>query len=331
VGPRWPVRTGNSYGKTMLAIRVHEFGGPDVMRIEDVGRPEPGPDEILVRVMAAGVGPWDVSTRAGRFGGSLPYIPGGEFAGVVEGGTGEFASFDDGTPVYGYPGLGGCYAQYVTCPVEQLAPIPSGLDMADAAAVPINALTAEQGLTDELNVGPGDLVLITAAAGGLGHLAVQITRALGANVVATASPHNHQFVHHLGASMVVDHTQPDWPDQVRKATDGGVTKVLAVAIPTLAGAAAAARDGAVIATPVTGTGDYPDADRVTWRHYNGKERGSRLIRMAPWFDDGTLAVEVSGRYSWQDAAQAHRVVGEGHTRGKVVLVVDDDLAAALEV
>jgi NADPH:quinone reductase-like Zn-dependent oxidoreductase len=315
----------------MLAIRVHEFGGPDVMHIEDVARPEPGPDEILVRVMAAGVGPWDISHRAGRFGGSLPYIPGGEFAGVVEGGTGEFASFDDGTPVYGYPGLAGCYAQYVVCPVEQLAPIPSGLDMADAAAVPINALTAEQGLTDELDVGPGDLVLITAAAGGLGHLAVQIARALGANVVATASPQHHQFVHHLGASMVVDHTQPDWPERVRKATDGGVTKVLAVAIPTLTGAAQAARDGAVIATPVTGTGDYPEQDRVTWRHYNGQARGSRLIRMAPWFDDGTLAIEVSGRYSWQDAAQAHRVVGEGHTRGKVVLIVDDDLAAALEV
>ncbi len=88
----------------MLAIRVHEFGGPDVLQLEDVARPEPGPDEILVRVLAAGVGPWDVSLRAGRLGGSLPYIPGGEFAGVVEGGTGAFAGFDDGNPVYGYAG-----------------------------------------------------------------------------------------------------------------------------------------------------------------------------------------------------------------------------------
>ncbi|HWG12315.1 MAG TPA: NADP-dependent oxidoreductase [Streptosporangiaceae bacterium] len=313
----------------MLAIRVHKFGGPEVLELEDVARPEPGPEEILVRVMAAGVGPWDVSHRAGRFGGSLPYIPGGEFAGVVEGGSGEFADFDDGTPVYGYPGLAGCYAQYVVCPVEQLAPVPSGLSVADAGAVPINALTAEQGLTDELNVQPGDQVLITAAAGGLGHLAVQIARALGATVVGTASPQHHEFAHHLGAAVVVDHTRPDWPDQVRKAIDGGPAKVLATAIPTLAGAARAARHGAVIATPVTG--DYPDADRVTWRHYNGQARGSRLIRMAPWFDDGTLSVEVSHRYSWRDAAEAHRVVAEGHTRGKISLVVDDDLAAALEV
>jgi NADPH:quinone reductase-like Zn-dependent oxidoreductase len=315
----------------MLAIRVHEFGGPDVLQLEDVGRPQPGKDEILVRVMAAGVGPWDVSLRAGRLGGSLPYIPGGEFAGVVEGGTGAFADFDDGNPVYGYagyPSLTGCYAQYVTCPVEQLAPVPSGLSMADAGAMPINALTAEQGLTDELDVRAGDQVLITAAAGGLGHLAVQIARALGAEVVATASPRNHEFVHHLGAAVVVDHTQPDWPDQVRKAIDGGAAKVLAGAIPTLAGAARAARDGAVIATPVTG--DYPDQGRVTWRHYNGLPRGPRLVRMAPWFDDGTLSPEVS-YYPWRDAAEAHRVVGEGHTRGKISLVVDDELAGSLDL
>jgi len=148
-------------------------------------------------------------------------------------------------------------------------------------------------------------------------------------VVATASPANHEFLHHLGAAVVVDHTQPDWPDQVRKATDGGAAKVLAVAIPSLAGAALAARDGALIATPVNG--DYPDAGRVTWRHYNGKPRGSRLIRMAPWFDDGTLSVEVSRRYSWRDAAEAHREVARGHTRGKIGLIVDDNLAAALEV
>ncbi len=313
----------------MLAIRVNEFGGPDVLRIEDVARPKPGPDEVLVQVMAAGVGPWDVALRDGRAGGALPYTPGGEFAGLVVGGTGEYADFSDGTPVYGYPGLTGCYAEYVTCPLEQLAPIPSGLSVTDAGTVPVDLLTAEQGLTDELNVAAGDTVLITAAAGGLGHLAVQIARALGATVVATASPANHEFLHHLGAAVVVDHTQPDWPDQVRKATDGGAAKVLAVAIPSLAGAALAARDGALIATPVNG--DYPDADRVTWRHYNGKPRGSRLIRMAPWFDDGTLSVEVSRQYSWRDAAEAHREIARGHTRGKIALIVDDNLAAALEV
>ena len=313
----------------MQAIRVHEFGGPDVMKVDEVATPAPGEDELLIRVMAAGVGPWDTSLREGGYTGSLPYTPGGEFAGLVEGGTGEFASFDDGTPVYGYPGLTGCYAQYVTCPVEQLAPIPQGLSITDAAAVPIDALTAEQGLTDELNVAAGDHVLITAGAGGLGHFAVRIARALGAFVVATASPQHHEFVHQLGAIEVIDHTRPDWPQRVRDVISGGPAKVLACAGPTLDGAARAARDGAIIATPVRA--DYPDAQRVTWRQYDGRPRGSRLIRMALWFDDSKLSVEVSGRYYWKDAASAQRKVSEGHTRGKVVLVVDDDLAAELEV
>jgi NADPH:quinone reductase-like Zn-dependent oxidoreductase len=224
--------------------------------------------------------------------------------------------------------LTGCYAQYVTCQVKRLAPIPAGLPLTDAAAVPIDGLTAEQGLTDELNVAAGDRLLITAGAGGLGHFAVQIARALGAFVVATASPQHHEFVHKLGAAIVVDHTDPDWPGRVREAISGGPAKVLACAGPTLAGAARAARDGATIATPVHV--DYPDAQRINWRPYNGGPRGSRLIRVAPWFDDGTLSVEVSARYYWQDAASAQRKVSEGHTRGKAVLVVDDDLAATLE-
>src|ERR1700761_3546475 len=149
----------------MLAIRVNEFGAPDVLRVEEVDVPRPGQDEILVRVMAAGVGPWDVSLPQGGYPGPVPYTPGGEFAGVVTGDTGSFASFDDGTPVYGYPGLTGCYAQYVTCPVEQLAPIPAALSVVDAAATPVDALTAEQGLTDELGVGADDRLLVTAGAG----------------------------------------------------------------------------------------------------------------------------------------------------------------------
>src|SRR6202012_2595600 len=104
------------------------------------------------------------------------------------------------------PGLTGCYAQYLTCPVEQLAPIPAGLNATEAAAVPIDALTAEQGLTDVLKRGAGGTVLISAGAGGLGHFAVQIARILGAIVVATSSPQHHEFLHRLGAAEVVDHT-----------------------------------------------------------------------------------------------------------------------------
>jgi NADPH:quinone reductase-like Zn-dependent oxidoreductase len=313
----------------MQAIMVSEFGGPEVLELGEADLPRPRSGEVLVRVIAAGIGPWDASLRRGGWAGSLPYVPGGEFSGLVVGDTGADAALDDGAPVYGYPGLTGCYAQYLTCPVEKLAPVPSGLPMVDAAATPIDALTAEQGLTDELAVGAGDHLLITAAAGGLGHFAVQIARILGASVVATASPQHHEFLHRLGAAVVIDHTKPDWPDQVREATDGGAQKVLACAAPTLDGAARAARDGALVATPVQA--ETPAGQRVQWRHYNGQPRGSRLIRMAPWFDDGSLSVTMQARYSWRDAAQAHREVERGHTQGKIALIVDDDLAASLGV
>ena len=313
----------------MKAITVSEFGGPEVLRVGETAIPEPGPDELLVRVLAAGVGPWDASLRSGGWSGGLPYVPGAEFAGTVVGQTGAFASFDDGTPVYGYPGLTGCYAEYVTCQVEQLAPIPAGLSAVDAAAVPVDGLTAEQGLTDVLGVSPGDQVLITAGAGGLGHFAVQLARALGATVVATASPQHHEFLHLLGASVVVDHTRPDWPDQVRDVTDGGARQVLACAEPTLDGAAMAACDGAVIATPVHA--ELPQSRRVSWQPYDGKPLGSRLVKMGPWFDDGTLSGSVQGRYYLNDAATAHAAIESGHTRGKLVLIADTDLAAELGV
>jgi NADPH:quinone reductase-like Zn-dependent oxidoreductase len=180
-----------------------------------------------------------------------------------------------------------------------------------------------------LGIKAGDRVLITAGAGGLGHFAVQIARILGAEVVATASPQHHEFLHRLGAAVVVDHTRPDWPGKVRDAIEGGAQRVLACAAPTFDGAAKAARDGALIATPVHA--DVPDRQRVRWELYSGKPRGSRLIRMAPWFDDGSLTVTTAARYFWHNAAEAHREVEKGHTQGKIALIVDVDLAAELEV
>jgi NADPH:quinone reductase-like Zn-dependent oxidoreductase len=310
------------------AILAEHFGGAEAMRVGELGIPEPARDELLVRVLAAGVGPWDVERRRGGRKGPLPYVPGAQFAGLVVGDTGAEAGFQDGAPVYGWPGPGGCYAQYVTCHVERLAPVPAGLRVTDAAAVPVDALTADQGITGILAVKAADRVLITAAAGGLGHFAVQLARALGAIVIAAASPRDHELVHRLGAAVVVDQTVPEWPDQVRVATGGGADQVLACSASSLPGAARAARDGATMATPVRA--GLPDAYRVGWQLYEGRSSGSRLIRMAPRFDDGTLTVHVPAMYYWQDVALAHRAVERG-TPGEVVLIVDDDLAAALEV
>ena len=312
----------------MQAILVEHFGDAEAMRAGELGMPEPARDEVLVRVLAAGVGPWDVEQRRGGWPCPLPRVPGAQFAGLVVGDTGAGAGFEDGAPVYGWPGPGGCYAQYVTCHVERLAPVPAGLRVTEAAAVPVDALTADQGITGILAAGAADRVLITDAASGPGHFAVQMARALEAIVVAAARPRDHELVHRLGAAMVVDQTAPDWPDQVREMTDGGADQVLACTASSLPGAARAARDGAMIATPIRA--ELPDGYRVRWRPYEGQPSGSRLIRMAPRFDDGTLTVHVAAMYYWQDAAQAHRVVERG-IPGEVVLIVDDDLAAALEV
>jgi NADPH:quinone reductase-like Zn-dependent oxidoreductase len=312
----------------MQTITVAATGGPEVMQVTAADLPRPGPGEVLVRVLAAGVGPWDLALRSGRFGHDVPFVPGGEFSGVVVGDTGDEAAFEDGAPVYGYPALTGCYTQYLTCPAEQLAPIPAGLSAVEAAAVPICGLTAYQGIVSRLAVGAGETVLITGAAGGVGHLAVQIARARGASVIATAGVHDHDFVHSLGAASVLDYAA-DWPEQVRSLVAGGVRKVLACAPASLDGAARAAADGAIIATPVHG--DQPEADRVDWRPYDGQPRGSDLITMGPWFDDGTIAVHVRRRYFWTDAAAAHRELENGRSRGKVVLIVDEDLASREEI
>src|ERR1700750_622201 len=172
----------------MRAIPVKEFGDAEVMQGGEAGVPEPGRDEVLVRILAAGVGPWDVEQRRGGWSGPLPYIPGRGFAGLVVGDTGADAGFGYATPVYGWPGPCGCYAQYVTCDVERLAPIPAGLRVTDAAAVPVDTLTADRGITDILAVGSGDRVLITPGAGGARQFAVQMARGRGAVGVATASP-----------------------------------------------------------------------------------------------------------------------------------------------
>src|SRR5205807_10341847 len=158
----------------------------EVLNVRDTEIPVPGPGEVLVRVLAAGLGPWDAHMRRGGPSESLPYVPGAEFAGLVEGDTGDQFGFRDGDPVYGYPGLTGCYAQYVACPGEMMAPIPAGLPRIDAGAVPVDGLTAEQGLTAVLGVKAGDLVLITAGAGGLGPFAGQTARAPGRTLHAQA-------------------------------------------------------------------------------------------------------------------------------------------------
>src|SRR6266571_8021108 len=177
----------------MKAIVIHEYGGPEVLKYEDVPRPEPKADQILVRVMAAGVNPVDGMIRSGMFAkngdGAFPVVLGGDIAGVVERVGSKITKFKAGDPVFAYVSLdsGGGYAQYAVVPEHDAAPKPTSLAYIEAAAVPIVALTAWQALIDTAKLKAGQTVLIHGGSGGVGSFAIQIAKAHGAKVIATAS------------------------------------------------------------------------------------------------------------------------------------------------
>lgn len=197
----------------MRAISQKEFGGPEVLQLVEVDRPEPLPTEVLVRVHAAGVNPVDAKTRAGGgiagVLGELPFILGWDVSGVVEAVGHGVHTLKVGDEVYGmpwFPRAASAYAEYVTAPSRHFARKPANLDHIQAAALPLAGLTAYQILTALADVQKDQRVLIHAAAGGVGHLAVQFAKALGAHVVGTASAGKHEWLRELGADEVIDYT-----------------------------------------------------------------------------------------------------------------------------
>ncbi len=206
---------GTEPGPTMRAVVVREWGGPQELQVAEVPTPEPGPTEVLVRVHAAGVNPTDWVSRAT---GGLrlwddPAILGHDVAGVVAAVGMGVTLHRPGDAVLGmplFPRQAGGYAEYVVAPARQFVAAPAGLDHVHAAALPLAGLTAWQALVDTAAVRPGQRVLVHAAAGGVGHLAVQIAKALGAEVVATASAGKHAFVRDLGADEVIDYRAVDF-------------------------------------------------------------------------------------------------------------------------
>src|SRR5213595_1178357 len=198
---------------TMKAVVVHEYGGPEVLKYEEVPRPEPKEDQILVRVMAAGVNPVDALIRSGMFAkyekDIFPIIPGADIAGVVEKIGRKVTKFKAGDPVFAYVSLkgGGGYAEYALAPEREAALKPKSLTYVEAAAVPIVALTAWQALIDAARIGAGQTVLIHGGSGGVGSFAIQIAKASGAKVIATASTANQDLLKELGADVAIDYTK----------------------------------------------------------------------------------------------------------------------------
>lgn len=312
----------------MWAVQQEELGGTDVLQMVEIPRPRPGISEILVRVHAASVNPTDWKHRAtGRFLGDPPFVLGWDLSGVVEAVGLGVTLFKPGDEVFGmlpYPHGVGAHAEYVVGPARAFAHKPGSLDYVHAGAIPLAALTAWQSLVDTAGLSSGDRVLIHAAGGGVGHLAVQIAKARGAYVIGTASAQKHDFVRELGADEVIDYRQVDFAEAVERVdvvldTIGGDYQLRSLR--TL-------KPGGVLVStvPVAAEGLREEAERLDVRaelilveaDHAGMQEVADLV------ETNQLRARIAGTFPLADAARAHEVGEEGRTAGKLVLVVRED-------
>jgi NADPH:quinone reductase len=312
----------------MRTISIDRHGGSEVMKLVDLATPEPGAEDVLISLKAAGVGPWDWKTREAsesQDGPPLPLVLGFEGAGVVEAlgdGVTELAVGDE---VYTYKWPGGCYAEFVAAPAAVTARKPASLSFDEAAAVPVAGLTAHQGIVDELALKPGESVLITGAAGGVGTFATQIAAARGARVIAQVRANDAEYAIGLGAADWVDYTQGDWVDSARaKAGGEGLDAVLdVVGSATLTQACQAIRPGGRAATIVPGAPVDDAPEGIDAHFFAGKPESARLAAVASLFDAGRLRVQIDEVLPLEQARAGLDKVQHGHMRGKLVLHIAD--------
>jgi NADPH:quinone reductase-like Zn-dependent oxidoreductase len=298
----------------MRAITQNEFGGQDVLTLTDLPKPTPLPTEVLVRVHAAGVNPVDWKTRAGSGMAGLqtfPLVLGWDVSGVVEEVGFGVTTLKPGDEVYGmprFPHAASAYAEYVTAPSRHFAKKPKSLTHVEAAALPLAALTAWQILKDTADVQPGQKVLITAAAGGVGHFAVQIAKALGAHVIGTARESKHAFLKDLGADEVIDYT--------KGAYDGADVDVL---VDLVGGASPAPVRGGGLFVGVPSGVDSSIRDDIRTSPILVEPDRAGLEAIAALVESGDLRVHVEATFPLEDAGKAHALGETGRTRGKIVL------------
>jgi NADPH:quinone reductase-like Zn-dependent oxidoreductase len=310
----------------MRAIRQRSLGGPEVLELATVDRPAPVPTEVLVKVAAAGVNPVDWKTRSsGGMLGSPPFTVGWDVAGVVEELGFGVTRFAVGDRVFGmprFPREAGAYAEFVTSPSRQLARIPDRLSDVEAGAMPLGSLTAWQALVDTAAVRDGDRVLVHAAAGGVGHLAVQIAKSQGAYVIGTARADDHPFLADLGIDESIDYTREDVGAAVRDVDVvldlvGGQTGL--DSLPVI-------RDGGLLISVPSQADVAPlreaagDRVRVTGILVEPDRTGTEAI--AALAADGRLRVRVARTFPLEQAAAAHELLEKGRAGGKLVLTID---------
>ena len=315
-----------AHAATMKAIVAHEYGGPEVLKYEDVPRPEPKEDEILVRVIAAGVNPVDGMIRSGLFAKNQkltsPMILGGDIAGVVEKAGGKITKLKKGDPIYAYLSLknNGGYAEYAVAKEEEAAAKPKSISYNEAAAVPIVALTAWQALVDSAKLGTGQSVLIHGGSGCVGTFAIQIAKARVAKVFATASTPNQEFLKELGADVAIDYTKQKFED-IAKDVD---VVLDSVGGDTLARSYGVVKKGGFIATLVADV-DQTELDKrgIRGESISVKPNSQELAEIGKLIDAKKVRVIVSQTFPLADAVKAQEQAATGHTRGKIVLKVAD--------
>ncbi len=311
----------------MKAIVVREYGGPEVLKYEDVPRPEPKEDQILVRVIAAGVNPVDGAARSQKFAQflniKLPAIPGYDIAGVVEKTGPKITKFKAGDPVYAYIALdkGGGYAEYAVATEEEAAAKPQSLTFVEAAAVPLVAETAWQALIDTAKLSAGQTVLIHGGSGGVGTFAIQIAKAHGAKVIATASTANQDLLKRLGADVAIDYTKTKFED-VAKDVD---VVLDSVGKDTLARSYGVVKKGGFIVSLVARP-DQAELDKhgIRGAPISVEPNSSELAEIGKLIDEKKIKVIVSQTFPLSEAVKAQEQVATGHTRGKIVLKVADE-------
>jgi NADPH:quinone reductase-like Zn-dependent oxidoreductase len=315
--------------ETMKAVQIHKFGGPEVLKLEDVPRPEPGPNEVQVRIHAAGVNPVDWKIREGKMGNiPLPSIMGVEFSGEVEALGPEVTEFRVGEAVFGsVSDSSGGYAEYALAPVSQIIEKPAALDHVRAAALPVASMTAWQALFDEAKLRKGQKILIHAAAGGVGGFAVQFAKWKGAYVIGTASGANTDFVRSLGAHEVIDYRTSQFEDMVRDAdmvfdTIGGETQERSWKVLKKGGVLVS-----VVQPPSEKTAAANGARGIFMRQ--DSTRTEELRQIAELVASGQIKVIVETILPLREARKAQELSQSGHAHGKIVLAIDPEAGVVL--
>jgi NADPH:quinone reductase-like Zn-dependent oxidoreductase len=306
----------------MKAIRIHNYGGPEVLRYEDVVVPTPAAGELLIKIQAASINPLDWKTRAGYmkdfFPHSLPFIPGWDGSGVVEAVGSGITKFKQGDEVYAKTNRDGTYAEYAIFIETEAALKPKSVDPIQAAAIPVVALTAWQALFERAQLAGGQKILIHGAAGGVGSLAVQLAKWKGAQVIGTASAKNQSFLRELGTDEPIDYEKTRFEDAVQGVdmvfdTIGGDTQERSWQVLN--------KGGILVSLVQPPPAELAAKYGVRAEMLGMQPSSGQLAEIAKLVDSGHLKIVVERVLALSEARQAHELSEKGHVRGKIVLKV----------